>query len=155
MPEPQRLAETLQAQLKQVGINATLQPFEFGVFLSKVRNGEHQMCLIGWSGDNGDPDNFLYPLLDQDSAIKGTAQNYSFWRDPAFHALMLAGQGTADESKRRAIYMQANAMIHAQVPAVPLVHTAVPIALSTQIAGFVPSPDTRYNFDLIKPAEAK
>jgi peptide/nickel transport system substrate-binding protein len=153
MPEPQRLAETLQAQLKDAGINVTLQPYEFGVFLSKVRNGEHQMCLIGWSGDNGDPDNFLYPLLDQDSAHKGTAQNYSFWRDPKFHALMLAGQGTVDEAKRRHIYMQANAMVHDEVPAVPLIHTVVPIALSTAITGFVPSPDTRYHFELIKPAE--
>jgi peptide/nickel transport system substrate-binding protein len=154
MPEPQRLAETLQAQLKDVGINVTLQPFEFAVFLSKVRNGEHPMCLIGWSGDNGDPDDFLYPLLDQDSAIKGTAQNYSFWRDPKFHALMLAGQSTLDETKRGRIYMEANAMVHDQVPAIPLVHTVVPIALSTSVTGFVPSPDTRYHFELIKPAEA-
>jgi peptide/nickel transport system substrate-binding protein len=154
MPEPQRLAETLQAQLKEAGINLTLQPYEFGVFLSKVRNGEHAMCLIGWSGDNGDPDDFLYPLLDQDSAHKGTAQNYSFWRDPKFHALMLAGQNTADEAKRKQIYMQANALVHDAVPAVPIVHTVVPVALSTTIAGFVPSPDTRYHFELLKPAEA-
>jgi peptide/nickel transport system substrate-binding protein len=154
MPEPQRLAETLQAQLKDAGINATLQPWEFGVFLAKVRNGEHQMCLIGWSGDNGDPDNFLYPLLDEDSAHKGTAQNYSFWRDPKFHALMLAGQSTLDEAQRKHIYMQANAMIHDQVPAIPLVHTVVPGALSTSITGFKTSPDTRYHFELVKPAEA-
>jgi peptide/nickel transport system substrate-binding protein len=154
MPEPQRLAETLQAQLKDAGINVTLEPYEFGVFLSKVRNGDHETCLIGWSGDNGDPDDFFYPLLDQDSAHKGTAQNYSFWRDPTFHALMLAGQSTVDEAKRKAAYMQANAMVHDQVPAVPLVHTVVPVALSTSIKGFVPSPDTRYHFELIAPAEA-
>ncbi|GAC1404178.1 MAG: ABC transporter substrate-binding protein [Candidatus Velthaea sp.] len=155
MPEPQRVAETIQAQLKDAGINITLQPYEFGVFLSKVRNGEHEMCLIGWTGDNGDPDNFLYPLLDQDSAHKGTAQNYSFWRDPAFHQLMLAGQRTVDEAKRKSIYMTANQMIHDQVPAVPLVHTVVPIILSSSLQGFVPSPDTRYHFELIKPAVAK
>jgi peptide/nickel transport system substrate-binding protein len=154
MPEPQRLAETLQAQLKDAGITVTLEPYEFGVFLSKIRNGEHPMCLIGWNGDNGDPDDFLYPLLDQDSAHKGTAQNYSFWRDPKFHALMLAGQMTVDEAKRKAIYMQANAMVHDQVPAIPLVHTIVPIALSTAITGFVPSPDYSYHFNLIKPAQA-
>jgi len=154
MPEPQRLAETLQAQLKDAGIDVTLEPYEFGVFLSKVRNGEHEMCLIGWSGDNGDPDDFFYPLLDQDSAHKGTAQNYSFWRDPKFHALMLAGQGTVVDAKRKAAYMAANAMVHDQAPAIPLVHTVVPVVLSTSIAGFVPSPDTRYHFELVKPAEA-
>ena len=152
MPEPQRVAETLQAQLKEAGINVTLQPFEFGVFLSKIKNGEHAMCLIGWTGDNGDPDNFLYPLLDQDSAHKGTAQNYSFWRDPAFHQLMLQGQRTIDERKRATIYMAANKMVHDQVPAIPIVHTVVPIALSTSIEGYLPNPDTRYHFETIKPA---
>jgi peptide/nickel transport system substrate-binding protein len=149
MPEPQRLAETIQAQLQQVGIAVTLQPFEFGVFLSKVRNGEHQMCLIGWSGDNGDPDNFMYTLLDQDSAHKGSAQNYAFWRDPKFHALMLAGQATVDEQKRKVIYQQANALIHDQVPAISIVHTSVPIIVSSALAGFVPSPDTQYHFELM------
>jgi peptide/nickel transport system substrate-binding protein len=155
MPQPQRVAETLQAQMKLAGITVVLQPLEFGVFLSKVRNGEHEMCLIGWTGDNGDPDNFFYNLLDENAAHKGTAQNYSFWRDPAFHKLMLAGQQTVDESKRKAIYMAANKMVHDQVPVVTLVHLVVPLAISTSVQGFVPSPDTRYNLELIKPAAAK
>jgi len=155
MPQPQRVAETLQAQFKLAGITVVLQPLEFGVFLSKVRNGEHEMCLIGWTGDNGDPDNFFYNLLDENAAHKGTAQNYSFWRDPAFHKLMLAGQNTVDEGKRKAIYMQANKMVHDQVPVVTLVHLVVPIAISSSLSGYVPSPDTRYNFALIKPAAAK
>lgn len=151
MPEPQRVAETIQANLRDIGVNLTLQPYEFGVFLSKVRNGEHEMCLIGWTGDNGDPDNFLYPLLDQDSAHKGTAQNYSFWRDPNFHKLMLDGQRSVDDALRKTIYARANALVHDQVPAVPLVHTTVPIILSSSLDGFVPSPDTRYHFELVKP----
>src|SRR5207237_2030875 len=59
MPEPQRIAEAIQADLQKAGIKVTLEPFEFGVFLEQVRRGEHQMCLIGWSGDNGDRDNFV------------------------------------------------------------------------------------------------
>jgi peptide/nickel transport system substrate-binding protein len=151
LPEPQRVAETLQAELAQAGIQVTLQPDEWGVFLDKIKHGRHDMCLIGWTGDNGDPDNFFYPLLDQDSARKdGNAQNYSFWRDPAFHKLMLAGQATIDDARRRTIYMQANAMVHDQVPAVSLVHTTVPLVMKSSIEGFVPSPNTSYHFNLIK-----
>jgi peptide/nickel transport system substrate-binding protein len=150
MPDPQRLAEAIQADLKDAGINVTLEPFEFGVFLSKVQNGEDPMCLIGWNGDNGDPDNFYYPLLDQDSAIKGSAQNYPFWRDPAFHRLMLAGQRSSDENVRRRIYQQAAQLVHDQVPAISLLHTPVPLALRTSVHGFVPSPDTTYHFELVR-----
>ncbi len=152
MPEPQRMAEAIQANLRDIGVNVTLQPLEFGVFLSKVRNGEHPMCLIGWTGDNGDPDNFMYDLLDQDSAVKPNAQNYSFWRDPAFHKLMLAGQQTVDEKKRTAIYQQANALIRDQAPAIPIVHSVVSFAAKSSIGGIVPRPDSALNFELMHPA---
>ena len=151
MPEPQRIAETIQSDLKAVGIDVTLEPFEFGVFLTKIRNGEHPMCLIGWTGDNGDPDNFMYALLDQDSAVKGQAQNYSFWRDPAFHKLMLAGQQTVESTKRAKIYMAANAMIHDQAPAIPLVHSVVSFAAKSAVGGVIASPDTSFNFVTMKP----
>jgi peptide/nickel transport system substrate-binding protein len=149
MPDPQRLGEAIQADLKDVGIDVVLEPFEFGVFLAKIQNGEHSMCLIGWSGDNGDPDNFYYPLLDRDSAIKPYAQNYSFWRDPQFHKLMLAGQRSVNDAVRRKIYQAAARMVHDRVPAISLLHTPVPVALRTSVHGFVPSPDTEYHFELM------
>ncbi|MGP6158533.1 MAG: ABC transporter substrate-binding protein, partial [Vulcanimicrobiaceae bacterium] len=105
----------------------------------------------GWTGDNGDPYNFMYPLLDQDSAVKGQAQNYSFWKDPNFHKLMLAGQQTVDEAKRAAIYRRANDMIHDQAPAVPLVHSIVSFAAKDSIHGIVPRPDSVLNFEFMKP----
>jgi len=151
MPEPQRIAEAIQADLKKVGITVTLEPYEWGVFLDKIRRGEHQMCLIGWSGDNGDPDNFFYPLLDSDSALaKPNGQNYSFWIDDAFHKLMLQGQAAMSEGARAQVYRSANAMVHAQAPAVPIVHTTVPIAAKSSIGGFVPSPDTHIAFEYLR-----
>jgi peptide/nickel transport system substrate-binding protein len=151
MPEPQRIAETIQADLAAAGIEVTLEPFEFGIFLHKVQNGEHPMCLIGWTGDNGDPDNFMYPLLDQDSAVLGEAQNYSFWRDPAFHRLMLAGQQTPDGPARAAIYRAANALIHDQAPAISLTHSVVSFAARSSVTGIVANPDSSFNFVTMKP----
>ena len=152
LPDPQRVAETLQAELAQAGISVTLQPYEWGVFLDRIKHGKHEMCLIGWTGDNGDPDNFFYPLLDQDSAhTDGTAQNYAFWRDARFHALMVRGQASTSERERARIYAEANAMVHDDAPAIPLVHTTVPIAMKSSLRGFVPSPNTTYHFVLMKP----
>ena len=151
LPEPQRVAEAIQADLRAAGIDATLEPFEFGVYLDKIRNGEHPMCLIGWTGDNGDPDNFLYTLLDRDAAVKPNAQNYAFWRDPEFHALMMQGQRTLDERKRAAIYRRAVQMVHDQVPAIGLVHTTVPFAIKRDVANVIPRPDGALNFELMRP----
>jgi len=150
MPEPQRVAEAIQADLKQIGINVTLQPFEWAVYLSKIKNFEHPMCLIGWTGDNGDPDNFLYPLLDKDSAVKG-GQNYAAWRDESFHKLMLDGQSTVGEKARAKIYADAVKMVHDQVPAIPLVHTTVPFAMKSSVGGVIPNPNSVLDFELMKP----
>ena len=152
MPEPARIAQVIAANLKEIGIDVTLEPFEFGVFLTKVRNGDHPMCLIGWTGDNGDPDNFMYPLLDQDSAVKGQAQNYSFWRDPRFHRLMLAGQRSSNDAQRGRIYREANAMIADQAPAIALVHSVVSFVAKRSIAGVTASPDSSLNFITMRPA---
>jgi peptide/nickel transport system substrate-binding protein len=152
MPEPERIAEAIQANLRDVGIQVTLEPLEFGVFLQKTRDGDHPMALIGWTGDNGDPDNFMYTLLDRDSALKGQAQNITFWRDPKFHELMIAGQESIDDKTRAQIYREANALIHDQAPAIPLVHATVSFAAKSSIEGIIPRPDGGTNFELLKPA---
>lgn len=42
-------------------------------------------------------------------------------------------------------------MIHDQVPAIPIVHTTVPVVVKSSISGFIPRPDTAINFELLKP----
>ncbi len=151
LPAPRRLAEAFQADLRAAGITVALRPYELRAYLATIKHGGHDMCLIDWTGDNGDADNFFYPVLDQDAAHDGTAMNYSFWRDPRFHALMLAGQNTVGERARDAVYQHANRLVHDEVPAVPLVHTSVPLVLKRTLAGFVPSPNTSYHFELLRP----
>lgn len=151
LPDPKSVAEEVRRELRRVGINVQLQSFEWSVFLEKVHNGEHPMCLAGWSGDNGDPDNFLYTLLDRDSARRPNALNYAFWRDERFHDLMLQGQESSDLAQRAHIYEQANAMVHEYVPSIPIVHVAAPVVARTSIGGFMPSPDTRIAFEYLHP----
>ncbi len=151
LPQPQRVAETIRSELHKIGITVELVPLEWSVFLDKTKHGEHALCLAGWSGDNGDPDNFLYTLLDRDSARKPNALNYAFWRDPRFHQLMLEGQASSDPARRAQIYQEANAMVHEMVPAIPIVHVPSPVAVRTSIAGFIPGPDTRIAYEYLRP----
>lgn len=142
LPQPQRVAEAIQADLKNVGINATLQGFEWGTYLQRVMNAEADMALFGWSGDNGDPDNFLYVLLDRDSATPPGAQNVCFWKDPRFHQFATQAQTVTDKGKRAALYQQALQVVHDQAPCVPLAHTSPPIAFKVKVKGYVPHPDS-------------
>jgi len=146
LPEPERVAEAIQADLKSVGINARLEGFEWGNYLYKLQDGQHNLALFGWTGDNGDPDNFLYVLLDKDSANPPGAQNVCFWKNDKFHGLMIAAQTTIDPSKRAALYRQALRLVRDDAPMVPLVHTAPPTVFKKTIQGFVPRPDTAQDF---------
>jgi len=142
LAEPQRVAEAIQADLRTVGISAKLEGFEWGQYLQRVQNGEANMALFGWTGDNGDPDNYLYTILDKDSAIPPGAQNVCFWKDDEFHRLVTAAQTIVDRAKRAALYRQALARFRDEAPCVPIAHTSPPIAFNRRVKGYVPNPDS-------------
>ena len=70
-PNAKRIAELMQADLAKVGVNAEIVSYEWGEYRKRRQAGEHQMGLLGWTGDNGDPDNFLAVLLGCGSAVGG------------------------------------------------------------------------------------
>jgi peptide/nickel transport system substrate-binding protein len=148
-PEPQRVAEAIQADLRAVGIDARLEGLEWGPFLDKTGRGEHDLALTGWIGDNGDPDNFLYVILDKDGANTPGAQNLSFWRDDHFHALMLDGQRTTDRSRRAQDYLAALKLVHDEAPLVPIAHTAAPIVFKRTVLGYIANPDGSEPFQVM------
>ena len=67
-PNAKRIAELMQADLAKIGVKAEIKSFEWGEYRKRMQAGEHQMGMLGWTGDNGDPDNFLNTLLGCDSA---------------------------------------------------------------------------------------
>lgn len=140
LTQPQKIAEAMQQQLAQAGIRAKLVTFEWGTYLSKLRNGEHPMAIIGWFGDNGDPDNFLYALLDKDNAVKGKAQNYSFYKSDAVHQLLIRAQQVSDQSARARFYRQAQEIIHRDAPWAPFVHASLVKAYRRDVQNFTPHP---------------
>ena len=146
LPEPKGLSEAIQADLRSVGIDARLQGLEWSVWLQRIENGEHDLTVGGWTGDNGDPDNFLYATFDQDAAHAPGASNTSFWRDPRYHALVLQGQRETDRTRRALIYRQALAIVRDRMPAVSIAHTSSPTVFRAGVRGFVPSPDSMISF---------
>ena len=67
-PNARRMAELIQADWAKIGVKAKIVTYEWGEYLKRTSAGEHDTVLLGWTGDNGDPDNFLYVLLSCDAA---------------------------------------------------------------------------------------
>jgi peptide/nickel transport system substrate-binding protein len=146
LPEPQRVAEAIQADLAAVGVDARLQGYEWGVYIQKIQDGQHDMCVIGWTGDNGDPDNFTYAPLDKDNAVPPGASNVTFWGDDRFHALIVRAQRVEDQAARTQLYRQALAIVGEQTPVAAIAHTTSPIIFRSDVRGFVASPDSMISF---------
>lgn len=120
MPRPGDVAIQIQQDLKEIGIDVTLDMVEWNSFIPMTQRGEHEMCLLGWNADYGDADNFLYVLLDKDNARVGSANNVSFYRGDRVHKLLLDAQQTYDPMKREQFYREVQGIVFDEAPVVPL-----------------------------------
>ncbi|HYL81981.1 MAG TPA: ABC transporter substrate-binding protein, partial [Candidatus Acidoferrum sp.] len=64
-----KLGEAVQSYLTKVGVNVKISQYEWGAYLDKFRHTPWEgFAIAGWSGDKGDPDNFLGDLFEFDTA---------------------------------------------------------------------------------------
>lgn len=119
-PDAQRMAQLIKSYLAAVDIDATIVSYDWNTFRDKLSQGEHDSVLIGWSADNGDPDNFYRPLLSCDAIPSGT--NRAMWCHPEFDALVNAAIKISDEDQRAILYAKANNMIAREMPLLPIAH---------------------------------
>jgi dipeptide transport system substrate-binding protein len=134
-PDAKKIAELMQADLAKIGITAELKTFEWGEYRKRLQAGEHQMGLLGWTGDNGDPDNFMGVLLSCGSAREG-GQNIAKWCNEDFTKLIDEAKQTADQAKRSELYAKAQAIFHEEAPWLPIAHSVVYMPMSKKVSGY-------------------
>ena len=91
-PNAQRMAELLQADFAAVGVKVEIVTMEWAEYLAQSSAVDRDgAVLLGWTGDNGDPDNFLAVLLGCD-AVGGN--NRAQWCDQDFEKADPGGQAS-------------------------------------------------------------
>ena len=137
MPDAAKVAEVIKKNLEDVGIPSKIVTFEWATYLEKAKNGEADAFMLGWTGDNGDADNFIYTLLDKDNI---GSNNYAYYSNDEVHDLLIAAQSETDEAKRNDLYKKAQEIIHEEAPWVPLAHSTPLLAAKAGVEGFKPHP---------------
>ncbi|MFF2798030.1 ABC transporter substrate-binding protein [Lysinibacillus xylanilyticus] len=137
MPDGKKIAEAIQKNLDDVGIKSEIVSFEWATYLEKAQNGEADAFLLGWTGDNGDADNFLYTLLDGDNI---GSNNYTFYDNKELHKLLVSAQTEINEDKRNEFYKQAQEIISKDAPWVPLAHSTPILAANTKVKNYIAHP---------------
>ena len=122
-PNARRMAELIQADFQNVGVKAKIVSFEWGEYLKRSKMGEHHTVLLGWTGDNGDPDNFLFVLLGCEAA-KDSA-NRARWCHEGFNDLLVKAKQTSNVEKRTELYKQAQVIFKEEAPWVTIAHSIV------------------------------
>lgn len=137
MPDGAKVAEVIQKNLEDVGIPSKIVTFEWATYLEKAKNGEADAFMLGWTGDNGDADNFIYTLLDKDNIL---SNNYAYYTNEEVHGLLIQAQSETDENVRNELYKKAQEIIHEDAPWVPLAHSTPLLAAKAGVKGFLPHP---------------
>lgn len=132
-PNARRMAEMMQADLAKVGVNAKIVTYEWGEYLKRSKAGEHQTILLGWTGDNGDPDNFMHVLLGC-AAAKGA--NRARWCHKPFDDLLMQAKKTSDIAERTRLYEEAQVIFKEEAPWFTIAHSVVTMPMSRNVVDY-------------------
>ena len=91
--------------------------------------------LIGWTGDFGDPDNFLGTFFQE----SGEQTQFGF-RKRRVTRLLDRAESEVNQARRARLYQQANRLIMSLVPGVPYVHTFPALGARRNVRNYLPSP---------------
>ncbi|HDR1194097.1 TPA: ABC transporter substrate-binding protein [Pasteurella multocida] len=143
-PNARRMAELVQADWEKVGVKAKIVSYEWGEYLKRMRAGDHQTGMMGWTGDNGDPDNFLNTLLSCAAVESGS--NYANFCHKEFNDLVTKAAQVTDPAERTALYQQAQLVFKEQAPWITIAHSTTYFPVRKEVKGYVIDPFGLHNF---------
>jgi ABC-type transport system substrate-binding protein len=116
LPSPDKVAQEIQAQLKEVGIDVTLKEMESAAFIDATSAGQEGFYLLGWNADYPDATNFYdYHFGNANNKQFGTLY-------PDMVAEISAAAKLSDAAARQAHYDTINQMLKDDVMMIPVAH---------------------------------
>lgn len=133
-----QIAQVLQAQLHQIGVEASIEVVEWGAFLDGTSRGDHDMYIMGWVAVTGDADYGLYALFH--SSTHGGGGNRFFYTNPRVDELLLQARTTVDPEVRKTIYAEIQTILQQEVPSFSIYDQFQNIGMQRNVLGFSMAP---------------
>jgi peptide/nickel transport system substrate-binding protein len=104
--------------------------------------------MLGWTGDNGDPDNFLCYFYCGDKISRE-----GFYSNPPLADVLKRAATLTSQGERARLYRQAEQMIADDVARIFVANNEPPLAFSKKVKGYVPNPvgDEPFNLVTLQP----
>jgi peptide/nickel transport system substrate-binding protein len=129
------LAQKIQSDLAEVGIELELDGLPRTTALQKYRDAENQVGVWSWAADFPDASNFLVYLPGR---TVGTRAGWPADASPETEALVALGEqaeATVDDEERIELYQEVENTIREIGPYAPLFQPAVPYAFRSDLTG--------------------
>lgn len=137
---PRELADLVRQQLEPIGLTITLEPRPMKEIGDLIPKGDYALMMLGWMGDNGEPDNFWRPLLSGEQDADGnwgpSDNNLARFFNKDVHAKVDAAGREADPAKRDVMYKELEQWVHDEFrPIVPLLTAKKSYAWTSKLKG--------------------
>ncbi|RFC62057.1 ABC transporter substrate-binding protein [Fulvimarina endophytica] len=137
-PNARRMAELIQSDLSAVGVDAEIVSYEWGEYLERSKAEDRDgAVLLGWTGDNGDPDNFLGVLLSCDAV--GNA-NRAQWCNEEFDAKINEAKTLTDQAERTPLYKEAQEIFKQEAPWATIATSITFMPMRSNVTGYTQDP---------------
>lgn len=133
-----RIAEALQFQLRDVGVDLKIRSLEWATFYSDIRRGNFELFSLAWVGID-DPD--IYYSILHSGMQPPQGNNRGGYRNPRVDALTERGRTIGDIEERRRIYSRIQKIAARDLPFIPLWWEKNVIVKDRRLEGFRPRPD--------------
>lgn len=138
------VAEALQANFAQAGINVSLVASDRRQTLTKYRARNHQAVLMVWSPDYGDPHSTIdFFVSNPDNSDEGTVKTAA-WRNAWFSQEMkdLADKAIveSDSDARKEMYTTIQRTLQTDSPFVVMFQQTEPVAMRSNVQHWVSGP---------------
>lgn len=131
-----KIAEAIAEMLKKnLGISVDVTSADWAVYYDGVRQGNYDVCAMGWSADYLNPMSFL-PLVYTDDV----SNNVRF-SDPAYDKIVDEARVEPDQKKFAELVKEADKLQAAQYPVLPLYYKMNNFLMHDNVSGYYMIPD--------------
>lgn len=142
----QVLAETIQGYLKKVGVDMSIDSYDWTTYKEKIETESYDVCFYGWNGDNGDPDNFMNLLADSNVSMNVARYNNQEYKD-----LIAKGLKTAAGPERDEVYHECELKAADEQVWLPISHSVNILGYNPKVSGFIFHPTAvTFLYDTVK-----
>ena len=118
---------------RELGIDVTLAPQDFRVYIDNAKTLHYQISFMRWFADYNDPSTYL-DLFKSDCA-----NNWTGWADPAYDRANNAADRAIDPAQRQAYLQAAEARLLAQGPIAPVFYGSRTYLIQPYVRGWEPA----------------